>query len=190
MEGFTLIDAIVGAVILLSALLAYSRGFMREVLAIIGWIVAAVLAFIFAPSIMPLVREIPFVGDFLSDSCELSVIASFGVLFAIALALASLFTPLFSSVVQRSILGGIDQAAGFLFGVLRGILLVAIAFFVYVTVLTSTSVPMVDNSRSAVVFSDMIGKIEDNDPARALGWITDKYEELTGTCTIPGANDA
>ncbi|QPM89311.1 CvpA family protein [Pseudooceanicola algae] len=183
MDGFTLIDAIVGAVILLSALLAYSRGVMREVLAIAGWVVAAVLAFVFAPSVMPLVQEIPYVGDFLSDSCELSVIASFGVLFAIALAVASLFTPLFSSVVQRSILGGIDQAAGFLFGVARGILLVAIAFFVYSTVLSAQSVPMVDNSRSAQVFARMTGQIEDNDPERALGWITAKYEDLTGTCT-------
>ena len=50
--------------------------------------------------------------------------------FALALVVFSIITPLFSSVVQRSALGGIDQGMGFLFGVARGILLVAIAFIV------------------------------------------------------------
>ena len=49
MEGFTLVDGIVAIVIVLSALLAYSRGFVRELMAIGGWIAAAILAFIFAP---------------------------------------------------------------------------------------------------------------------------------------------
>ena len=42
MEGFTIIDGVVALVIVLSALLAYSRGFVRESLAIAGWIVAGI----------------------------------------------------------------------------------------------------------------------------------------------------
>lgn len=182
MEGFTLIDGVVAAVIILSALLAYSRGLVREGLAIAGWIAAAVLAYIFAPQVQPLVKEIPVLGEFIADSCELSVIAAFAAVFAVALVIASLFTPLFSSLVQRSMLGGLDQGLGFLFGVLRGILLVAIAFFVYETVITSQQIPMVDDSRSAKVFAKMTGKIENENPEQALGWITKQYEELTNSC--------
>lgn len=182
MEGFTLIDGVVAAVIILSALLAYSRGLVREGLAIAGWIAAAVLAYIFAPQVQPLVKEIPVLGEFIADSCELSVIAAFAAVFAVALVIASLFTPLFSSLVQRSMLGGLDQGLGFLFGVLRGILLVAIAFFVYETVITSQQIPMVDDSRSAKVFASMTGKIENENPEQALGWITKQYEELTNSC--------
>ncbi|MGH1424654.1 MAG: CvpA family protein [Pseudooceanicola sp.] len=185
MEGFTIIDGVVAAVIVLSAILAYSRGFLREVLAIGGWIVAAVLAFIFAPQVQPLVKEIPVVGEFISDSCELSVITAFAAVFAVALVIASLFTPLFSSLVQRSVLGGLDQALGFFFGAARGVLLIAIAFFVYDTVMTSQNIPMVDESRSAQVFARLTGKIEDEDPARALGWITTQYERLVGPCEAP-----
>ena len=47
---------------------------------------------------------------------KLSIIAAFLAVFAVGLILASLFTPLFSSVVQRSVLGGLDQALGFFFG--------------------------------------------------------------------------
>jgi membrane protein required for colicin V production len=131
MEGFTIIDAVVAAVILISAILAYARGFVREAMAIAGWVAAAVLAFVFAPTAEPLIRQIPVVGDFLGDSCELSMIAAFAAVFAVGLVIASLFTPLFSSLVQRSALGGLDQGLGFLFGVARGVLLVAIAFIVY-----------------------------------------------------------
>ncbi|MBT9382494.1 CvpA family protein [Pseudooceanicola sp. CBS1P-1] len=185
MEGFTIIDAIVAAVIFLSAILAYSRGFLREVLAIVGWVAAAIVAFAFAPEVVPLVKEIPVLGDFLSDSCELSVIASFGILFAVVLAIVSLFVPLFSSAVQRSVVGGLDQAAGFVFGIARGILLVAIGFFVYNTVLPAQDIALVEQSRSAVVFANLTQKIQAENPERALGWVTSQYETLTGYCSAP-----
>jgi membrane protein required for colicin V production len=109
MEGFTLIDGVVAAVIVVSALLAYSAASCARALAIAGWIVAAFVAFMFAPQVQPLVKEIPVVGAMIADSCELSIIAAFGAVFALALVVASLFTPLFSNLVQRSILGGLDQ---------------------------------------------------------------------------------
>ena len=55
MEGFTLVDAGVAGIIVLSAILAYSRGLVREAMAIAGWVGAAVLAFVFAESAQPLV---------------------------------------------------------------------------------------------------------------------------------------
>lgn len=179
---FTLIDGGVAVIIVISALLAYSRGFVREAMAIAGWIGATILAFIFADQVQPLIRQIPVVGDFIGDSCELSIIASFAAVFALSLVVVSIFTPLFSSIVQRSALGGLDQGLGFLFGVARGILLVAVAFFVYETVLSTQEVAMIEDSRSAVVFAQFTGQIEDRDPEAALGWITTQYEQLVGDC--------
>ena len=189
MEGFTVVDGVVAAIIVISALLAYSRGLVREAMAIAGWIVAAILAFMFAPQAQPLMKEIPVVGDFLRDSCELSIIASFAAVFTLALVITSFFTPLFSSLIQRSALGGLDQALGFFFGVARGVLLVAIGFFVYQTVITAQDIPMIDDSRSAAVFSRFTGKIEEQIPEQALGWITTQYEQLVGVCEAP-AKDA
>lgn len=187
MEGFTIIDGVVAIVIVLSALLAYSRGFVRESLAIAGWIGATILAFIFADQLVPLVKQVPVLGDFIGDSCELSIIAAFAGVFAVALVVFSIFTPLFSSAVQRSILGGLDQGLGFLFGVARGILLVAVAFFVYDTVLSAQAIPMVEDSRAAAVFGRMTGQIEAQNPEQALNWITRQYEQLVGTCGAPAA---
>ena len=69
MEGFTLIDGIAAGVIVLSAILAYSRGLVREAMAIAGWVGAAVLAFVFAPTAQPLIKEIPVINGFLADNC-------------------------------------------------------------------------------------------------------------------------
>ncbi|MBT54576.1 MAG: colicin V production CvpA [Mameliella sp.] len=185
MDGFTIVDGVVGVIILLSALLAYSRGLVRETMAILGWVVAAVVAFLFADQVQPLVKEIPVIGEFLADSCELAVIASFAAIFTVALVVVSLFTPLFSSIIKRSALGGLDQALGFFFGVARGILLVAIAFFVYETVITAQDITMIDDSRSAAVFSQFTDRIEEQNPEQALGWITAQYEQLVSVCDAP-----
>ncbi|HBS49649.1 MAG TPA: colicin V production CvpA [Rhodobacteraceae bacterium] len=182
MEGFTIIDGVVALIIVLSALLAYSRGLVREVMAIAGWVAAAVLAFIFAPQAEPLIKEIPVLGDFIADSCQLSIIAAFSAVFALALIVMSFFTPLFSSLVQRSVLGGVDQGLGFFFGVARGILLIAIAFFIYETVMTAQQFTVVDESRSAQVFSQLTATIAERDPEQVLGWVTRQYEELVGVC--------
>lgn len=190
MEGFTIVDAVVAVVIILSAILAYSRGFVREAMAIAGWVGAAVLAFVFAPAAQPLVREIPVLGDFLGESCELSVIAAFAGVFAIGLVVASLFTPLFSSVVQRSALGGVDQGLGFLFGVLRGIALVGVAFLVYDRAVAANTLPVVDDSRSALIFASFQSNIDAAVPDDAPDWILGRYNQLTASCAAPAGEVA
>ncbi len=185
MEGFTIIDAVVAVVIVLSAILAYSRGLVREALAIVGWIAAAVLAFIFAPPVMPLVKQIPVLGDFIADSCEISILAAFALVFAVALVVVSVFTPLFASLVQRSAIGGVDQGLGLLFGVARGVLLVAVAFFVYDAVITTDPLPIVEDSRSSAVFANLTDRIQQRDPEQALGWLTDQYDRLVNVCVTP-----
>lgn len=186
MENLTAVDGGAALIILLSAILAFSRGLVRELMAILGWVGAAVAAFIFAPSAQPLVKELPVVGKFLSDSCELSVVAAFAGVFALGLIVAALFTPLFSSAVQRSALGGIDQALGFFFGALRGVLLIAVAFIVYDRVLADQAVPMIDNSRTAKVFASFQANIDANIPTDAPGWIVSRYNELTNICVAGG----
>ncbi|GAA3871358.1 CvpA family protein [Celeribacter arenosi] len=183
MEGFTIIDGIVALVIIVSALLAYSRGFVREVMAIAGWVVAAILGYMFAPKAVPLVKEVPFLGDYIAESCELSVITAFFAVFALALIVVSIFTPLFSSAVQRSALGGIDQGLGFLFGVFRGIILVAIALVVEDRISTGDRMAILENSRTVKVFDRSQQRIDESLPDDAPGWITQRYESLVSTCT-------
>ena len=61
-------------------------------------------------------------------------------------------------------------------------MLVAIAFFVYDTVVTGESYTIVDESRSAEVFGQFATQIQEQNPQEALGWVTDQYQTLIGVC--------
>ena len=188
MEGFTLVDGIVLVIIVLSAVLAWSRGFVREALSIGGWIAAAVIAFFLAPAVEPLMQELPYVSDYLAGSCELSMVVAFAVVFAVALIVLSIFIPLFSGAVQNSAIGGLDRGLGFLFGVARGILLVVIALVIYDRVVTSDPIAIVDNSRTVQIFSGSQDRVNDAIPEDAPQWIVARYEELINACdsgTLP-----
>ena len=180
MDGFTIFDGVVGGVIVVSAILAYARGFVREVMSILGWVAAAVVAFVFAPSALPLIAEIPYLGEFIGDSRELGILASFGIVFVLALLVVSIFTPLFSSVVQRSALGGLDAGLGFLFGVARGVLLVVVALIAYDRIVGDEPIPEISDSRSAAVFASLQDRIEAQIPSDVPGWITERYQSLVG----------
>lgn len=183
MEGFNIVDGVALALIVLSAVLAWARGFVREIMSILGWIVAAVAAFAFAPTVEPLMREIPILRDVLGTSCELGVLAGFVVVFAAALVIVSLFTPLLSGFIQNSAVGPLDQGAGLIFGVARGVLLIAIGFVVYDRVLGGTGgVPQIDASYTRALFAGVEAQLAAALPADAPQWIAGQYERLVGSC--------
>ena len=183
MTGFTLADGIVLAVIVLSAVLAYARGLVRESLSIAGWVAAALAGFYFAPMLEPLMREVPVLRDLLGTNCELGILAGFAAAFVVALVLVSLVTPLLAGAVQNSAIGPIDQGLGFLFGVARGVLLVVIALVVYRTIFGGAGgIEQIDQSRSAAIFGDLEARIQAMLPEDAPQWIAGQYDRLTQTC--------
>lgn len=182
MEDFNLVDLVVAVIIVGSALFAYSRGFVREVLAIGGWMAAAVLGFIFAAQVRPLVKEIPLVGSMVGSDCEPATVTAFAIVMAISLVVLSFFTPMFGSMVQRSALGGLDQGFGFLFGVVRGLILVGVMFFVYDIAAGSQRVAKIDESRSAKVAASMSDDIAAQDPYQAIDWVKSQYTNLVSSC--------
>lgn len=186
MDGFTIFDGVVAGVIIISAILAYSRGFLREVLSIAGWAAAAIVAFLFAARAQPLIMEIPYVGDFIGASCEMGIIAAFAVVFVITLIVVSFFTPIFSGAIQRSFIGGLDAGLGFLFGVARGVLLVIVGLVAYDWIGGDEPIDVITESRSAEIFADSQGWLEAQVPQDAPGWVLAQYEQLTSTCVTDG----
>ncbi len=186
MDAFNIVDGVALALVAVSAVLAYARGLMRETLSIVGWIVAAVAAFAFAPAVEPLMREIPGLRDVIGTSCELGVLAGFVVVFAVALVLVSIFTPLLSGAVRTSAIGPVDQGLGLVFGAARGVLLIAIALVVYDRVLGGAGgAPVVDASRTRALFGGVEAQLAAMLPEDAPQWIAQLYERLVTTCEIP-----
>ena len=117
------VDIGIGAVIVVSALIAFGRGFVHELLAVAGW-VGAVFATIYGlPYLKPYAREMIAIGliaDFVAGA----------VIFVVSVVLFSLLTGVVAKLVQASALNILDRSLGFLFGVLRGAVLVCLAYVV------------------------------------------------------------
>jgi len=67
MSDFNIVDGVILAIVIVSSLLAYSRGLVRELMSIAAWIIAAFLSYFFAPEVLPFIQEIPYIGPILSD---------------------------------------------------------------------------------------------------------------------------
>jgi membrane protein required for colicin V production len=119
----TLFDVIVLAVIGLSALAAFTRGAVTEILGLASWIGAAIVAFVAWPFAAPLIRPI-VASDALANG--LAVVGAF----VLALVALKLLTGMIGSAVAGSALGPLDKLAGLLFGAARGALLVCAAYLI------------------------------------------------------------
>jgi len=118
MTGF---DIAVIAVILLSGVFAYWRGFVREALSIAAWIAAAAVAYYAYPYAMPLAERFLPKGT-------VAGIATGIVVFVVALGLLHILVKAISRRVKHSALSPLDRTFGFLFGLVRGLALVCIAY--------------------------------------------------------------
>ncbi len=183
MQDFTLFDAGVAAIIIVSAVLAYSRGLTREIMSIAGWVGAAVVAFFFAPQAVPFVKEIPVVTDLIGENCELGILSAFAGVFTIALIVIALFTPLISGVIQKSALGSIDGGLGFLFGVVRGLVLVVAALVAYdFFIAGGQGFSVVENSKTRAILADQQAQLKSYIPTDIPTWLIGPYNELTQSC--------
>ncbi|MEL6766101.1 MAG: CvpA family protein [Pseudomonadota bacterium] len=179
---FTIVDGGVGAVALISGILAYARGLTRELFAIFGWVAAAGLAFYLAPFVEPLIREAPVIGSFLASSCVISMVTAFVLVVALGLLVLSVFTPLASSLVLDSPLAPVDRTLGFVFGVARGLALVAVAYFLYLNLAGGQEWLPLENAASKVLFDDAVRIVEEQMPAEVPAWFGERIDALMTPC--------
>lgn len=181
---FTYVDAVVGVVTLLSAFLAYQRGLTREILAIGGWILAGFAGLYFAPMVEPLIRELPLVGEFLASSCVISMIVAFALVVAAGLLILAVFTPIFSSAILESALGPVDRVLGFLFGVARGVVLIAVAYLIYTSLSGDEIIPALENAASKPIFDQAAALIDQHRPEELPGWLSERIDALMSPCNV------
>lgn len=117
---FTFADGLVVVIILLSAMFAYFRGFVRETLAIGAWVGAGLAALYGFRHARPIARQFISV-DMIADATAVLVV------FIAALIVFSLFSGFISRRIQGSALSAVDKSLGFAFGIARGVVIVCLA---------------------------------------------------------------
>lgn len=152
----TWVDIALLVVIGLSAIIAFFRGLVAEVLGIGAWIGAVALAFLLQPTALGYVRphvEPPWLAE---------VIAVGGV-FLVTLVILKLLIGWIAGHIQRSMLGGVDRTLGIPFGLARGVFLAVLAY-----VVGGLFVPTADKWPDAVRDARALPHV-----AEAAAWVVD-----------------
>jgi membrane protein required for colicin V production len=114
-------DIVVIVVILLSALFALIRGFVKEVLGIAGWVGAAFATLYLFHTVTPVFRgfiSIPWLADGVAGL----------VIFIVSLVFLSAISHAIALRVHQSDFSALDKSLGLVFGILRGIVLVCLGY--------------------------------------------------------------
>lgn len=112
-------DLAILVLVLVSALVGFYRGFIRETLSLIAWILAFWAAFSFSqPASAWFVQYI--------ESPQLRMVAAFAAIFVVSLLLLSVISYLLCRLLLVSGIAGTDRLLGGLFGIVRAVVLVSV----------------------------------------------------------------
>ena len=183
MENINLVDFASISIILISSILAYFRGLSREILAIVSWVTAALLAFIFAPQLDPLINEIPIIKEILIDSCQLSIMISYVLSLIISLIALSLIVPMLTNIIHQSNLNGLDKLLGLCFGASRGLLLIIILTIVYDLFFSDNkNLVAMEYSQTNKISAGIKDDVKRLMPNSKPQWIIDRFDTLMTVC--------
>ena len=141
----TLLDILLLVVMLVSGLLAMIRGFMREILSIAAWGVAAVATLYSYASLLPTVKQ------YINSDIAAAGVTIVGV-FLITLLLVSIITVRISDMILDSRIGALDRTLGFLFGLGRGLIIVVVGFVFFAWLVPDQRQPeWIKSAKSKVV---------------------------------------
>lgn len=115
------LDLIILGVIGLSTLLAFSRGFIKEMLSILGWIGAVIATVAFLGPARPVVRQ------YIAEPLLADIAAGIGI-FVVTLVLCGMLNHWISAQVRGNGMGALDRSLGLVFGLVRGSVVVCAAY--------------------------------------------------------------
>ena len=114
-----LFDIILLFGIIISFLIGYSRGFIKETLSIINWLLAAWISFEFYHNLKIFIVKY-FSSPILTDAI------SFGVLFLLSIISLTIISNFISKNIKKSLLAPLDRVLGMIFGFIRAGLLIIV----------------------------------------------------------------
>lgn len=110
-------DIGIASIIAISGLISLVRGFVKEAMSLIVWVLAYVVAMTFSERLSELLINV-------IELASLRQLAAWGGLFVATLLVGAMVNYLLGKLVASTGLGGTDRTLGLVFGVFRGLLIV------------------------------------------------------------------
>lgn len=136
MANFNWVDYVVLVVFFLSILSGFARGLVREVVSLLTWIAAFIVAVLFTDRLAALLANMPIIQRVTGDTSTaagafsyLTIGISFALLFAGTIIVGALIGLIINSVVAASGVGIVNRLLGGLFGLGRGYIIVLVLIF-------------------------------------------------------------
>ena len=161
-------DIIILILILISALFAFFRGFTLELLSISVWIISFFGSYAYGNNLINFFNKI-------INNILISTAISYVLAFLLIFVIFSFLTRKFSVFIKDSYVGLIDKSLGFIFGILRGYVIVGLCFFLFDYFYNGKRLEFIDNSKIIPVI-----KITNNEIFQFLK-IDNKYSENLST---------
>lgn len=117
--ALTWLDNVFIAIIIVSIVVSFIRGFVKEALSLVVWFLAFVIAARFSTPLSDL-----FASHI--DNISLRIGLSFLLLFVVTLIAGGFINFMLSELVIKTGLGGTNRLLGVVFGLLRGVIIVAL----------------------------------------------------------------
>lgn len=139
--SMTYVDVAVILTLLISAIFAYNRGIVKEIMTIASWVVAIFVAVHFYPLLLP------FTAQYIPNAAIATGLTMLAI-FVVTLILCYLFVNVFCSFEVKS-LSALNKTLGFVFGLVRGALILSLLFLALSLVWqTKAFPPVVKNSKT------------------------------------------
>lgn len=132
MEQLNNLDVVFLIIVGISALVGIARGMTKEILSIIGWVLAAAALYYLVPIIEPIAQT------YIASKMMANIVAGLAVLIVFSL-IWILTVDKISSVIRSSTLSALDRILGFVFGAARGILIIILIALLVTTVVPEES---------------------------------------------------
>lgn len=129
---FNVIDIFFILIILICAVIAAAKGFVKEIFNKVSWIAGIIIGCLFAKKLQPYL--VSFVkSDFLA------LLVSFLLIFAIVFLIIQIIKTIIGHAFEGDIMKGLDKSLGFFLGIVEGL---ALVMFIIIIVSSQTIVPV------------------------------------------------
>lgn len=172
MQPLNNLDVVILIIVGISALIALSRGLVKEVLSIVGWVLSAAAVIYLLPILNPITLKYVESGWMAGVATSIFILIVFMIVWILT-------TGNIVNKIRTSKLSSVDRLLGLFFGIVRAFLLVVLMYILVSWMIPEKARPdLLKNSKYFNIAGEFAAPIENLIPKATLDAIREKSSEV------------